>query len=43
MALALRGVETLNLTVPVPSLEEIEKVLGPAPKGGRSVCPIHSM
>ncbi len=42
-ALAFRGVEVVDLAVPVPSLEEIEKELGPAPKGGRTTCPIHSM
>ena len=42
-ALAFRGVEVVDLAAPVPSLEEIEKELGPAPKGGRATCPVHSM
>jgi len=41
-ALSFRGVEVVNLSVPVPSLEEIEKELGPAPKAGRATCPVHS-
>jgi L-fucose isomerase-like protein len=41
-ALEFRGANVVDLSVPVPSLEAIEKELGPVPAGGRGVCPIHS-
>ena len=41
-SLSFRGVNTVDLSVPVPSLAEIEKELGPVPKGGRQTCPVHS-
>jgi len=41
-ALAFRGVKVVNRFVPVPGIDEIEKELGPVPKGGRVICPIHS-
>jgi len=42
-ALAFRGVKVVNRFVPVPGIDEIEKELGPVPKGGRVTCPIHSL
>ncbi len=41
-ALSFRGISTVDLSVPVPSLAEIENELGPMPKGGRQTCPVHS-
>lgn len=41
-ALEFRGLDVVDMSAPVRSLDEIEKELGPAPKGGRQTCPLHS-
>lgn len=41
-ALSFRGLQVADLSVPVPSIEDIEAELGPRPATGRGVCPLHS-
>ena len=41
-ALAFRELDVHDCVVDVPSLEDIEKELGPVPEGGRQVCGMHS-
>lgn len=40
--LSFKGLDVSDMSVPVPSLEEIEEDLGPVPEGGRGVCRLHS-